>query len=175
MSTRVLIIAHEQLERERIRGVLGIEPDIKIIAECANEREAMAALLRLRADLLCPAPDDCGVDKKYLERVAIKSSKRVFLLKTAAIEWIAAESDYVRFHFEGQTCLLREKMKTLEARLNPAQFIRIHRSTIVNLDCVKEMRPRPKGEYTVLLRSGTQLTLSRRYRDQFFALIEQWS
>jgi two-component system, LytTR family, response regulator len=101
----------------------------------------------------------------YLERLVVKSAGKVTLLRVDEIEWIDAEGDYVRIHVGKAWHLLRETMKNLEARLDPTRFVRIHRSTIVNLERVKELQPFFRGEYVVVLNGGTTLKLSRGYRD----------
>jgi len=106
---------------------------------------------------------------KYLERLVIKSGGRVTLLRVGEIEWIDAEGDYVRIHVGKQWHLLRETMKRLEAQLDPGRFVRIHRSTIVNLERVKELQPFFRGEYVVVLHNGTTLKLSRGYREHLEA------
>jgi two-component system LytT family response regulator len=103
---------------------------------------------------------------RYLDRLMIKSGGRMFFAKVSEIDWIEAAGNYVRLHFGREAHLIRETMSSLEAKLDPSQFLRIHRSTIVNLDRVKEMQPWFSGEYTVILRDGTQLRLSRGYRDK---------
>ncbi|MGH7538094.1 MAG: LytR/AlgR family response regulator transcription factor [Gemmatimonadales bacterium] len=102
---------------------------------------------------------------KYLERLVIKSGGRVTLLRVGEIEWIDADGDYARIHVGKAWHLLRETMKNLEAQLDPARFVRIHRSTIVNLEKVKELQPFFRGEYVVVLHTGVTLKLSRGYRE----------
>jgi two-component system LytT family response regulator len=104
-------------------------------------------------------------DSRYLERLVVKTGGRVFFLLTAEIDWIEAEGNYVNVHAARKSHLLRESISGLEAQLDPKDFIRIHRSTIVNLRRVKELQPWSHGEYHVILHDGTQLTLSRNYRD----------
>jgi two-component system, LytTR family, response regulator len=101
----------------------------------------------------------------YLARLVVKSAGKVTLLPVHEIEWIDAEGDYVRIHVGKAWHLLRETMKNLEARLDPSRFVRIHRSTIVNLERIKELEPFFRGEYVVVLHNGTTLKLSRGYRD----------
>ncbi len=103
---------------------------------------------------------------KHLERLVIKSGGRVFFLRTEEIDWIEAAGNYVRLHTGGEEHLLRETMSKLEAQLDPGKFLRIHRSTIVNLERIQELQPAFHGDYVVLLRDGTRLTLSRSYRDK---------
>ncbi len=99
-----------------------------------------------------------------LERLLIKTAGRVFFLRTEEIDWIEAAGNYVRLHVGAEAHLLRETMNGLEARLEPARFLRIHRSTIVNVDRIQELQAWFHGDYLVILRGGTQLTLSRGYR-----------
>lgn len=101
----------------------------------------------------------------YLDRLVIKSGGRVTLLRVTDIDWIDADGDYVRIHVGRQWHLLRETMKHLESQLDPRCFVRIHRSTIVNLERVKELQPFFRGEYVLVLHEGTTLKLSRGYRE----------
>ena len=107
-----------------------------------------------------------GAKQQHLERLVIKNSGRVQLLKTQEIDWIEAEGNYVRVHAGKEAHLLRETISALETQLNPKKFMRVHRSTIVNLDRIKELQPWFHGEYRIILRDGTQLMLSRSYRDR---------
>ncbi len=102
---------------------------------------------------------------RYLDRLLVKASGTVTLLRAAEIDWIDAEGDYVRIHVGKSWHLLRETMKNLEGQLDPARFVRIHRSTIVNLEKIKELQPFFRGEYVVVLHGGTTLKLSRGYRE----------
>ena len=106
---------------------------------------------------------------RYLDRLVVKSGGKVTLLPVGEIEWIDAEGDYVRIHVGKTWHLLRETMKNLEDQLDSARFVRIHRSTIVNLEKVKELQPFFRGEYVVVLHNGTTLKLSRGYRDNLEA------
>ncbi|HYS00429.1 MAG TPA: LytTR family DNA-binding domain-containing protein [Gemmatimonadales bacterium] len=110
-----------------------------------------------------------GARPQYLERLVVKSGGKVTLLRVADIEWIDSEGDYVRIHVGKAWHLLRETMKNLETQLDPERFVRIHRSTIVNLERIKELQPFFRGEYVVVLQSGITLKLSRGYRDHLEA------
>ena len=103
-----------------------------------------------------------------LERILVKSAGRISFLKADEVDWIEAQGDYVRLHTSGKKHLIREKISELEQQLSAERFIRIHRSTIVNIDRIKEMQPLFYGEYSVILHDGTRLTLSRSYRDKVF-------
>jgi len=99
------------------------------------------------------------------DRIAVKSDGRVIFLKTNDIDWVEAADNYVSLHVGKESHLLRETMTSIEARL-PKQFLRISRSTIVNTERIKELQPLFHGEYAVILRDGTRLTLSRSHRDK---------
>lgn len=101
-----------------------------------------------------------------LDRILVRSGDHHLLLKTADIQWIEAEDNYVRLHVEDTSHLVRQTMSGILKRLDPERFKRIHRSSIVNLEFVKELRPWFHGDYLVLLADGTKLTMPRTYRDQ---------
>lgn len=101
---------------------------------------------------------------RYLERLVIKTEGRVFFLDIDEIHCIESEGNYVRVYNGKKTYLLRETISGLEAQLDPKKFLRIHRSSIVRIDKIKELQPWFHGEYHVVLENGKQLTLSRNYR-----------
>ncbi len=107
---------------------------------------------------------------RYLTRLMVKTTGRVLFIRVEELDWIEAYDNYVRLHTGGKAHLLRQTMNELEANLNPAQFARIHRSAIVNLDRIKELHPNSGGEHAVVLRDGTELKLSRNRKDW----LEQW-
>ena len=112
-----------------------------------------------------------GVARQYLKRLAIKAGGRVTILGVKDIDWIEAEGDYVKIHAGRAWHLLRETMKHLEAQFDPARFVRIHRSTIVNVERIKELQPYFRGEYVVVLHDGTSLKLSRGYKEHLEAAL----
>ena len=99
------------------------------------------------------------------DRLVIRSSGRIYFIRMRDIDWCEAAGNYVRLHVGPQTHLVRGTMGHIEAQLDRSQFVRIHRSTIVNVDRIQEMQSSFNGEYVVLLRTGARLTLSRGYRD----------
>ena len=107
----------------------------------------------------------------YAERFVIKSSGKVVFLKSGEIDWIEAEGNYLRLHAGKDSYLQRGTMNSVQARLDPKRFVRIHRSTIVNVEKVKELRPWPTGEYVVLMHNGKELTLSRGFKEQLPLLV----
>jgi two-component system LytT family response regulator len=107
----------------------------------------------------------------YADRFAIKTSGSITYVRVEDITWVEAWGDYVRLHCKIGTHVIREKIGEIERRLNPATFIRIHRSTIVQINCVKQLRPVFHGDYLVILQNNTQLRLSRNYRNRASMLI----
>jgi two-component system LytT family response regulator len=107
---------------------------------------------------------------EYAERFIVKSNGHMFFIKTDDIHWIEAEGNYVRLHSGKESHLLRETISALESQLDPKKFMRVHRSTIVNLDCVKELQSWFHGDYRIIMRGGKELMLSRSYRDRLSGL-----
>lgn len=110
-------------------------------------------------------------EEAYVDRVAVKDRDRYVILKTDAIEWIDSAANYVQLHAGGRTFLLRTTMNELEGRLNPKFFIRIHRAAIVNVESVSQILPSEHGDVAVVMRDGTNLRLSRTYRDRLLSRI----
>jgi two-component system, LytTR family, response regulator len=104
--------------------------------------------------------------KRANGKIAIKDGNRIVRIEVDDIQWIDAAGDYMCIHTSADTHVLRGTMHELEERLDPARFQRVHRSTIVNLARVKEMRPHQNGEYFLVLDSGHELKLSRTYKDK---------
>jgi two-component system LytT family response regulator len=98
-------------------------------------------------------------------RLVIRESGAVLLLQTDDIDWLEATGDYVLLHLGKRSHMIRETMNRMEARLDPNQFLRIHRSTIVNIDRIRRLHLISKGEYEVVLRDDTRLAVSRSYRN----------
>jgi two-component system LytT family response regulator len=107
------------------------------------------------------------------ERLVLRDRGRMVLLAADEVDWIGAEKDYVRVHVRGRSHLVRETMAAMEVQLPPGRFARIHRSAIVNLARIRELRPHANRELTVVLRDGTQLRLSRSYRARLESFIER--
>jgi two-component system LytT family response regulator len=103
---------------------------------------------------------------RQLDRFVVRTAGRVSFLRASEIDWIEAADYYACLHVAGKSHLIRRKMADLERDLDPLRFCRIHRSTIVNRDRIRELTLNPAGEYDVILRDGTRLRLSRRYREQ---------
>ena len=108
---------------------------------------------------------------KYLRRLVIKNGGRVTLLGVDEVDWIEADGDYIKVHAGKGWHLLRETMKHIETQFDPSRFVRIHRSTIVNVERIKELQPWFRGEYVVKLADGTSLKLSRGFKPHLEAAL----
>jgi two-component system, LytTR family, response regulator len=251
MKIRALIVDDEAPARARIRHLLKDQEDFEVIGECANGRQAVAAILKQGPDVVfldvqmprldgfqvCEAIDsdrmpvvvfvtaynqfalqafevhaldyllkpfdrdrfqkalrrirerlrlgsgdpvnrrlmalldDLKSASRKMERLAFKSDGRVVFVRIEEIDWIEAEGNYVRLRVGSTSHLLRETMSWLQAQLPPGKFLRINRSAIVNLDRIKELQSLFYGDFAVILRDGTRLTMSRNYRNQLEALL----
>ncbi len=254
MPIKTIIVDDEPLAREKLRGFLENEPDVRIAGECRDGREALetieaekpdlvfldvqmpemdgfevldnlepdqlptvifvtaydqyaikafdvhavdyllkpfdrerfrAALDRARAELERRQVGDVerrlrallqdveGRREKYPARLVIKTSGRVVFVKVDEIDWVDAAGNYVRVHAGEESHMLRETMGRLEERLDPEKFLRIHRSTIVNIERIRELQQQFHGDYLVVLNNGQRLTLSRSYRDRIQELLDR--
>lgn len=259
MPVRTLIVDDERMARKRLRTLLASDVDVDVIGECANGRDAVAAIHEREPDLVfldiqmpeldgfdvvkaigaermpvtvfvtafdqyalkafeahaldyltkpfdrerfqmslgrakrqvrlravakreADAPpregDDLAVSERlllllagmerrqqYAERLMVRSAGRVVFLRVDEIDWIEATGSYVRLHVGREGHLLHEGITSLGSRLDPARFARVHRSTIVNLDRVRELQPWFHGDAVAILRDGTRLQVSRTYRE----------
>ncbi len=141
------------VERERFRAALD-----RVRAQI--EYAEAGALSKRLAKLL----DEVKVQPRFRERLMIKTGGKIYFVQAHEIDWIEAAGNYARLHVKGERHLIRETMTALERRLDPDRFVRIHRSTIVNLDRLKEFQPWFKGEHVAIMRDGTRLSVSRKYR-----------
>ncbi|MFI5310082.1 MAG: LytR/AlgR family response regulator transcription factor [Gemmatimonadales bacterium] len=253
----VVVVDDEELARRRIAQLLEREPDMKVVAECRNGREAIETVERLRPDLLfldvqMPEVDGFGVlaglsmdplpeavfvtaydehairafevnaldyllkpfdadrfrlalDRardelrrprrtgagprlaalmastadgtdgqesasaraRYVSRFLVKTGTRTVVVRAGDVDHIEADGNYVRLHVDTRSFLLRETMNRLEQSLDPAAFVRIHRSAIVNIARVREVEPHLGHDYIVRLASGARVRMSRWYHEEF--------
>ncbi|HEX6749133.1 MAG TPA: LytTR family DNA-binding domain-containing protein [Longimicrobium sp.] len=259
---RVVVVDDEPLARSGMAGLLARDPDVAVVAECADGREAVDAISRLRPDLVLldvqmpemdgfevlrelgperlpvvvfvtafdrfalrafdvaavdyllkpfdderfalamgrakhavrnaeagelgrrvlamlerggtpspvaesPRPEPAG----YATRLTVKGSGRTVFVRVDEVDWIEADDYYAKLHVSGKSHLLRETMGSLETRLDPLRFFRVHRSAIVNLDRVREVQFLFRGEHVVILHDGTRLKLSRGRLDKLEAML----
>ena len=145
--------AREQIRRrethEHRRRLIGLLGDLAGRGAAGGEGEPAAAE--------APPP---------VERLLVRAEGRILFLRVDEIDWVGAQGNYAELHVGAGSYLVRETMAELEARLDPRRFLRVHRSTIVNLDRVRELRPWFGGDYRVSMLDGTELHLSRLYRSR---------
>jgi two-component system LytT family response regulator len=251
MSIRTIIVDDVELARERIKILLE-DPEVEVVAECANGREAIEAVVGLKPDLVFldvqmpnidgfEVVETVGVEEmpavifvtaydeyalrafevnavdyllkpfdqvrlnravararraigrqtpareveerlrrllaevrgqtKYLRRIPVKSARDTTLILTEQIDWVGSAGHYLELHVGGETHLIREQLSRLESKLDPERFVRIHRSTLVNLNRIKSLRPLFNGDHVVVLKNGRELNLSRTYHEKLMELL----
>lgn len=147
-------------DRQRFRVALDRAREQVRRAASGELDEKLAVLLsEMRAEAKAP------------ERIAVKTSGKVVFVRAADIDWVEAADNYVNLHVGSSSHLLRETMASLEKRLEAKEFMRISRSAIINLERVKELQPMFHGDYVVILKDGTRLSLSRGYKDKLHQLL----
>jgi two-component system LytT family response regulator len=246
VKIRTLIVDDEPLARQRLRKLLEADPEITIVGECGDGRQAVADLQELQPDLAfldvqMPVLDGFDVlealvgqrmpvvifvtaydryavkafevqaldyllkpfDKdrfmaalqrakdqlrqaevgnledrlrqllqvvpnrpRAADRLVVKSAGRVYFVRHEDIDWIEAAGNYVRLHAGKEEHLLRQPLGALESKLDARRFVRIHRSTIVNIDRIREVQAAFHGESVVFLHDGTELAVSRGHREK---------
>ena len=165
---RALVIDDEPLARAIVRESLDTGLLTALVGECENSREAIKAIEALSPDVIflkiLQLLEELRARPQYIERLAIKAEGRIFLLDVDDIHYIQAEGNYIAVHNGQKEYLLRETITSLEARLDPKKFLRVHRSAIVKIDKIRELQPWFHGEFRIILDGGKQLMLSRNYR-----------
>lgn len=131
-----------------------------------GQRDEAAAKLRSLLQAVPAAQSRQG-------RLIIKEDDRLVFLRPDQLDWIESAGNYVCLHTGAQSHILRVTMSRLEEKLDPEIFRRVHRTAIVNINQVKEIRSTPTGEYRVFLQDGTQIPLGRKYRDQFLSSLDR--
>ncbi len=171
-------IAHRRFQEalRRARRELG-RRDREAPTDTGAEWDGDAAVLSAVADRLRRLLDEreaaqplkevpASEGPRFVSRFTVRDGERFVLVRVTDVDWAEASANYVRLHVGPRTYQVRMTMADLERQLDPAQFTRIHRSAIVNLDRVREIRPEWHGEYEVALVTGATLRLSRGYRDR---------
>lgn len=108
----------------------------------------------------------------FLDRLAINHKDRLIVVSVKEIDWVTAHGNYLKIHAQNKTYLLRDTINNLSQRLDPEVFLRIHRSTIVNAERIKEFQPMFSGQYLVILKDGAEFILSRNYRKEILSRFE---
>jgi two-component system LytT family response regulator len=132
------------------------------LREVGKMTKRLAALLHEEAAAAGPATES----QKYLERISVESRGQVRVVPVAKVDYITASGPYAELHVGDRTYAIRERMQTLDERLDPAVFIRVHRSAIVRLDRIDALLRSSGGDYAVRLKDGTELPVSRARRDE---------
>lgn len=101
---------------------------------------------------------------RHLTRISARVGDKLVVVKLADASWIEADGDYMRVHSKGRTLLVRMTMRELQLRLDPAMFVRVHRSAVVNIDFVASVDLLPHGEHVAVLSDGTRVRIGRAYR-----------
>ena len=148
-----------------------------------DEERLAKAVARAKREIKKQEPPD-GIEEKlrnllkevktepqYLRRIPVKTSRGTTLVLTEEIDWVASSGHYLELHAGRETHLIREKLSQLETKLDPKDFMRIHRSTIVNLDRIKSFHPLFNGDQIIILKDGRELNLSRTYYDKLMTRI----
>ncbi|MGI9174685.1 MAG: LytR/AlgR family response regulator transcription factor [Rhodothermales bacterium] len=135
------------------------------LREIDDMRQRLAALLKNEAPTSAPTSAPESAPARYLERVAVEMRGQVRVVSVDQIDFIAASGPYAELHTQDGQHLIRERMQTLEERLDPDQFFRIHRSAIVRLDCIDALLYNAGGDYAVRLKNGKRLKVSRGRRE----------
>ncbi|RME71046.1 MAG: DNA-binding response regulator [Verrucomicrobia bacterium] len=144
--------------REAIRRRRALELNARLVALVDTMREGRETVPS------APRPEPAPLSEAR-HHVVVKNAGEVIVLRAEEIDWIEADGDYMKFHVGGRSLLQRETMASLEARLDPLLFRRIHRSTIVNLDRVAKLTTAYNGEHVVQLKDGTRLKVSKGYQE----------
>jgi two-component system LytT family response regulator len=134
----------------------------RTVLSSARDDSLVRRFLQAAADWRPPRAGDATVSA--IDRLPVKTNGKVMVVRIADIDWIEADHDYVLLHVGDKSWILRETIASVEMRLALSGFVRIHRSALVNVDRVRELRPRSKGEFDVVLQDGRQLKMTRNYR-----------
>ena len=139
----------------------------RVVRQISRQSTSESRLLDLMEEL----KSGVTAADRYAQRLVVRTQGRIIFLGTEEIDWIESAANYVRLHVGGNSHLMRETMASIGSRLDPKEFVRIHRSYIVRVASVREMEPWSHGEYILILKDGAQLTSSRGYRDQVAVLL----
>jgi two-component system, LytTR family, response regulator len=132
----------------------------RVEREPMTEARLQALRAELRADGTMP-----GAAGEFVERLLVRADGRVYFVRVADIDWIEGARNYVKLHAGRDVHVMRRSLTALATMLDPRRFARIHRSTIVNVDRIREMQPWFSGDYVVILQSGTKLRMTRNHRE----------
>lgn len=141
--------------------------DALLHAKCTLEKGQQQSPNQQLAELL----ERLNKKRDYLERIPVPSKGRFLFVNVRDLDWIEAEGNYLRLHCTGGSHILRGNMNEMESKLDPGRFMRIHRSTIVNLQRIREVQPWFRGHHLVVMTNGQELKLSRYQKDKLRQLL----
>jgi two-component system LytT family response regulator len=150
-------------DRERFREAYE-RARSRVIGRAIQEQHVRLSALLAETGLVHNGNSESGA--RAPDRILIKTGTRVLFLDPTEIDWVEAAGNYVRLHVGSQEHIVRESITRLEAMLRPHRFARVHRSSIVNLNRVRELRPWFSGEMIIVMEGGTEVKLSRTYRKE---------
>ena len=145
-----------------------------------DEERFQRALQRARQRLIAPSMqeaklqrllDSLGNERRHLQKIVVPRAGGMLIVKATDVDWLEASGNYVTLHLGRTTYLLRESLNAFEQKLDPQQFVRLHRSAIVNVDRIRELAPWSGGEQAVVLQDGTPLTVGRVFRGRLMGFL----
>jgi two-component system LytT family response regulator len=145
-----------------------------------DEARFRRTLERVRRDLETPAAASSALQEtmvqvrkgaQFAERLVVNTAGRVVFVKVADIDWLEAAGNYVTIHAGREKFMFRETLRNLCERLDPAKFVRLHRSSVVNVERLRELLPWSRGEQVAVLHDGTQLPIGRAFRDRLMSVM----
>lgn len=165
----VFVTAHEQFALDAFEAN-AVDYLVKPFSEERLDR-AVDRVRRFLGNRELPAPS--ANSRRRRERFAVRVRGQVVFVNTSAIDWIGAEGNYVRLHAGGQSYLMRESMQSVDAELDPAMFVRVHRSAIVNIERVRKLIPGTDGAFSIVLSDDTTIPLGPTYRERLENVLGQ--
>jgi two-component system LytT family response regulator len=175
MPLVVFVTAHEQ------HALRAFEADaLDYLLKPFDEERFKRTMQRVRRELagvqegVEPAPlavDAVKSGRRFLRRIVVTQRTRLVFLKVVDIDWIESSGNYVNVHVGADTYLLRDTLSALEEKLDPEQFVRLHRCTIVNVERIKEICAWARGTEVAVLNDGTQIAIGRAYRSRLAAMM----
>ncbi len=113
------------------------------------------------------------LERGYTSRFVVRNQSKLYFVRASDVDWIDSAANYARLHVSGKEHLVRETLKSIEARLNPEVFVRLHRSAIINVERIASVEPHFHGEYVVTMADGAKLTTSRTHSSKLRAILHQ--
>lgn len=174
----VFITAHDRyalraFEANALDYLLKPFDEDRLVAMLQRARDRLAQVAESEQNrTILSLLDNLKASRSYLERFVVRIRGRMLLLPVDEVDWIESEDKYVRLHVKSASYLIRDTLTRLQGALDPKQFLRVHRSTIVRLGFVQEIYSDFHGDHRIVLRNGRELPLGRNYRDHFFNSIE---